>query len=376
MSGAEVEVEPPRRDQHGAAGRPAAAHRRIRRQPVGASTLRFAAYVQDEWNLTPNWAAHAGLRWEGDHHPRQRRGGRARGAATAATSGRRSLHAVWKPDPEGPRPGALQPDAQLPLAAARQPDRAAGRSTPAIRCPGRTRRPSPTAPATPTCKPELATGIDIAVERYLPGSGMLSANVFRRNISDYMRGVTTLETVSYADLAALRVAPAERRRCRDPGPRARGEVPRQRPVGGGAADRRARQRQLLPLAREGGARPRQPARPAARLHRQPRPRLPLPRPAARPRRQRQLDAGLHDPRSRTRRPRRIGRKLVADVYGLWTFSPTRRAARHREQPRGRATTSSAARSTAPTCRTSPSARPRRPPRRPIVNLQFRLELKI
>ena len=27
---------------------------------------------------------------------------------------------------------------------------------------------------------------------------MLSANVFRRNISDYMRGVTTLETVSYA----------------------------------------------------------------------------------------------------------------------------------------------------------------------------------
>jgi iron complex outermembrane receptor protein len=52
----------------------------------------------------------------------------------------------------------------------------------------------------PNLKPELATGIDIAVERYLPGSGILSANVFRRNISDYMRSVTTLETVSYANV--------------------------------------------------------------------------------------------------------------------------------------------------------------------------------
>jgi iron complex outermembrane receptor protein len=52
----------------------------------------------------------------------------------------------------------------------------------------------------PNLKPELATGIDIAVERYLAGSGLLSANIFRRNISNYMRSVTTLETVSYANV--------------------------------------------------------------------------------------------------------------------------------------------------------------------------------
>ncbi len=52
----------------------------------------------------------------------------------------------------------------------------------------------------PNLKPELATGVDIAVERYLPGSGLLSANVFRRNITNYMRSVTTLETVSYANV--------------------------------------------------------------------------------------------------------------------------------------------------------------------------------
>ena len=52
----------------------------------------------------------------------------------------------------------------------------------------------------PDLKPELATGVDIAIERYLAGSGLLSANVFRRNIKNYMRAVTTLETVSYASL--------------------------------------------------------------------------------------------------------------------------------------------------------------------------------
>jgi outer membrane receptor for ferrienterochelin and colicins len=30
-----------------------------------ASSLRTAVYAQDEWNVTPHWAAHAGVRWEG-----------------------------------------------------------------------------------------------------------------------------------------------------------------------------------------------------------------------------------------------------------------------------------------------------------------------
>jgi outer membrane receptor for ferrienterochelin and colicins len=39
----------------------------------------------------------------------------------------------------------------------------------------------------PNLRPELATGVDLAVERYLPGSGMLSVNLFHRRITDYMR---------------------------------------------------------------------------------------------------------------------------------------------------------------------------------------------
>jgi len=65
-----------------------------------ASSMRFALYAQDEWNLTPNWAAHAGLRWEGIST-------RGTGEAGQPESSNRSsvwsplLHAVWKPDPKG-----------------------------------------------------------------------------------------------------------------------------------------------------------------------------------------------------------------------------------------------------------------------------------
>ena len=52
----------------------------------------------------------------------------------------------------------------------------------------------------PDLKPELATGLDIAFERYVAGSGLITANVFFRNISDLMRRQTALESVSWADV--------------------------------------------------------------------------------------------------------------------------------------------------------------------------------
>ena len=51
-----------------------------------------------------------------------------------------------------PRSAAFQPDAQLPLADLAEPDRAAAHQH-ALAAPGRTRRPSPTTPATPSCSP-------------------------------------------------------------------------------------------------------------------------------------------------------------------------------------------------------------------------------
>ena len=54
--------------------------------------------------------------------------------------------------------------------------------------------PGPNTPTQPdrAGNPDLsrANGIDVAIERFLPGSGVLSANVFRRSITNYMRSET------------------------------------------------------------------------------------------------------------------------------------------------------------------------------------------
>jgi iron complex outermembrane receptor protein len=50
----------------------------------------------------------------------------------------------------------------------------------------------------PNLRPEMATGFDIALEHYMSTSGVVSVSVFRRNITDLIRNVTSLETVPWA----------------------------------------------------------------------------------------------------------------------------------------------------------------------------------
>jgi iron complex outermembrane receptor protein len=165
---------------------------------LGASATRVALYAQDEWNLTQQWAAHAGLRWEGI---------RTRGSGAETDAGNTSnsssvwtplLHAVWKPEPNS------RDQLRLSLTRSyRSPTLQSLIARPSLN----TRYPAPdgntpTQPdraGNPNLRPELATGFDVAIERYLPGSGLLSANLFRRNIRDYMRSQTTLETVPWAN---------------------------------------------------------------------------------------------------------------------------------------------------------------------------------
>ena len=163
---------------------------------VAASATRLAFYAQDEWMLTPLWSAHAGLRWEGINT-------QGSGDSAAATASNRSsvwtplLHAVWKPEPNSRdqlrfsltrsyRSPSLQNLIARPRVNTRYPVGGSNTQT------------QPDYAGNPALKPELATGIDIAAERYLPGSGVLSANVFYRQIKDLMRGQTTLENVSWS----------------------------------------------------------------------------------------------------------------------------------------------------------------------------------
>ena len=163
---------------------------------VSASSTRFAAFAQDEWSLTPQWAVHAGLRWEGI--ATRGSGERVNGVAAAAPSNRSSvwtplLHAVWKPEPQS------QDQVRFSLTRSyRSPtlqNLIAGHS---VNPRGVNSPTQPDRAGNPNLKPELATGIDIAIERFLPTGGLLSANVFQRQISNYLRSQTTLETVSWA----------------------------------------------------------------------------------------------------------------------------------------------------------------------------------
>ncbi len=160
-----------------------------------AASTRGALYLQDEWNINPSWAAHAGLRWEGITT-------KGTGEDGATPSNRSSvwtplLHAVWKPDP--------QSRSQLRMSLTRSykaptMGQLLGRPSLSNRfpVPGANTPTSPDRAGNPALLPELATGLDLAAESYLSGGGVLSANVFYRKLSNYMRNVTSLEAVSWA----------------------------------------------------------------------------------------------------------------------------------------------------------------------------------
>jgi len=168
-----------------------------------ASSLRLAAFVQDEWNINPHWSAQAGLRWEGI----TTRGDGA--TASTGTAGQprptnRSsvwtplFFAVWKPDPKG------RDQVRMSLTRSyRSPDLNNLIARPTINRDynpdtGSNIETAPDRAGNPDLKPELATGVDIAVERYLAQGGVLSANLFHRQISNLMRGTTRLENVSWS----------------------------------------------------------------------------------------------------------------------------------------------------------------------------------
>ncbi len=162
-----------------------------------ASSLRAALFAQDEWAVSPQFAAHAGLRWEGI----STQGTTAVG--TTDISNRSSvwtplLHAVWKLDAKG------QDQIRASLTRSyRSPNLQDLIARPTLNpmFPGRGTNDEmhPDRAGNPALKPELASGLDIAMERYLSGSGMLSANLFYRHINNLMRSQSALESVSWAD---------------------------------------------------------------------------------------------------------------------------------------------------------------------------------
>ncbi|MFM9435757.1 outer membrane receptor for ferrienterochelin and colicins [Janthinobacterium sp. CG_23.3] len=148
-----------------------------------ADTRRFAGFVQDEWDITPQWSAYFGLRWEGIRTTSSRAG------ADIANQSRvwsPLLHGVWR------IPGSEKDQVRMSLTHSyKAPPLADLIALPSLSRLNSATRPDRT--GNPNLKPELATGLDVAYEHYLGRSGIVSASGFVRDIDNLMRRDTTLQ---------------------------------------------------------------------------------------------------------------------------------------------------------------------------------------
>ncbi len=148
-----------------------------------ANSLRLAGYAQDEWNISPQWAAYAGLRWEGIRT--QSEGSDGLNHSNLSSVWTPLLHAVYKLDPK------RRDQIRISLTRSyRSPELSDLIGTTWL-AKGTNSETNPDRAGNPNLKPELATGVDLAYEVYLDDGGMLSANLFARRISNLMRTLTT-----------------------------------------------------------------------------------------------------------------------------------------------------------------------------------------
>ncbi len=149
-----------------------------------ASSMRYAIYSQDEWQLTPHWSTHLGARYEGLTTEGNTSSGDVINRNSVFTP---LLHAMWRPNPDSrdqvrmSLTRSFKTPSMPTLLARRTYTRDDNTST------------NPDVSGNPNLKPETATGLDIAVERYLPQGGVLSATAFHRRVQNLIRNVTTQE---------------------------------------------------------------------------------------------------------------------------------------------------------------------------------------
>jgi outer membrane receptor for ferrienterochelin and colicins len=164
-------------------------------QPFEARVRRHAFYVQDEWEISAQWQLYLGLRHE-----------RIASESTSTTDPVRNTssvlsplaHVTYKLDPKG---------RDMVRASLTRSYKAPGLGSLLARPQVNTSFPdtsvtntalAPDRIGNPALAPELATGLDIAYEKYLANGGLVSLGLFHRSLSGVVRNVTTLRTVSWA----------------------------------------------------------------------------------------------------------------------------------------------------------------------------------
>jgi outer membrane receptor for ferrienterochelin and colicins len=183
-------------------------------QPFSARIARQALFVQDEWELSPQWSTYLGLRSERIQTQSRGLADPVRSTSQVTTP---LLHLNYKLDPKGrdmirasltrsykaPELNALL---ARPVFSSLFPDTTQPNT-----------EASPDRRGNPGLKPELATGLDLAFESYFTGGGLFSIGGFHRNVSDLVRTVTTLENVPWASVPRYVSAPVNFSKARTTG---------------------------------------------------------------------------------------------------------------------------------------------------------------
>jgi outer membrane receptor for ferrienterochelin and colicins len=161
---------------------------------IDVSTRRTALYVQDEWDPTPQISTYFGLRWEEIETKSKTLSNPVDNKSRVITP---LAHGVWRfasPSRDQIRLSLTQ--------SYRAPTTQNLVARPSLNTlfpvPGSNTLVTPDRAGNANLKPELANGIDLAYEDYLDGGGIISVNLFARDIKDLIRNVTAQENVSWA----------------------------------------------------------------------------------------------------------------------------------------------------------------------------------
>lgn len=159
-------------------------------ETFGARIQRQAFFIQDEWEISPQWSTYLGLRNE-------RIVTTSRGNAQAARNTSSVLTPLWhvnyKLDPKGRDliRGSITRAYKAPELGAMVGRYALNGKYPSAA--EQNEELYPDRVGNPLLKPELSTGLDIAYEKYMTGGGMFSVGLFHRNISNLIRNATSYE---------------------------------------------------------------------------------------------------------------------------------------------------------------------------------------
>jgi outer membrane receptor for ferrienterochelin and colicins len=164
-----------------------------------ATIDRVSLFAQDEWALTPSWAAQLGLR--ADNIKTQAERERNKTDRVDSTIVSPLLHLRWR----SPTSAEQLLPSQVRMSLTRSynaPDAAQLLGNPII---NRYYRPGTRNTelnldfaSNSALRPEKSWGIDLAYERYLNEGGVFGASVFYRRIDDLVRNTVVLESVPWA----------------------------------------------------------------------------------------------------------------------------------------------------------------------------------